>query len=72
MTSKNEFLLEHNRLASGSLQATNALLDQFIADKPKLVKNNDWPIDKIRRPFICWLTMLTEDQKKKINEELKK
>jgi len=40
------------------LQATIALLTRFEKEKPSLFKNNNWSIDKLRRPFILWLTSL--------------
>ncbi|MDD5071445.1 MAG: hypothetical protein PHQ42_01785 [Patescibacteria group bacterium] len=56
MATKEQFLIEHNRLAPLNLKATVETLNRFRADKPNLFKGNDWPIDKIRRPFIFWLT----------------
>jgi hypothetical protein len=56
MTTKEQFLIEHNKLAPGNLKATMENLSSFEADKPGLFKNDDWPIAKIRRPFISWLT----------------
>ena len=56
MTNKQKFLIEHNKLSSLKLKATMEILDRFRVDKPGLFKSNDWSIDKIRRPFILWLT----------------
>jgi len=32
------------------------MLTCFKKDKPALFKDNEWSIDKLRRPFILWLT----------------
>ena len=60
---KEQFLSEHNRLSPLNLQATIALLSRFRIDKTSLFKNDDWSIDKLRRPFILWLTSLTSEEK---------
>ncbi len=40
------------------------LLTQFKKEKPAVFKDvNDWPINKIRRPFIFWLTSLSKKKK---------
>ena len=62
MTNKEQFLIEHNRLSPLSLQADLTLLNRFKEDKISLFKDNDWPIDKLRRPFILWLTSLPSEQ----------
>jgi len=56
MTSKKRFLEEHNKLSPPSLKATMPLLSRFRTEKASLFKNNKWSLDKIRRPFILWLT----------------
>ena len=56
VTKKQQFLLEHNELSPFNLQATLMMLTCFKKDKPALFKDNDWSIDKLRRPFILWLT----------------
>ena len=56
MTTKKEFLIEHNKLAPENLKATMDTLASFREDKPALFKTDDWSIAKIRRPFIFWLT----------------
>ena len=66
MTKKQQFLLEHNKLSPLNLQATVSLLSRFKIEKISLFKNNDWSIDKIRRPFILWLTSLTTEKKENI------
>jgi hypothetical protein len=53
---KEEFLDEHNKLSPSNLQATTALLSRFRTEKSSLFKGDDWSIDKLRRPFIMWLT----------------
>lgn len=66
MTPKQRFLEEHNKLAPINLQATSFLLSRFRVEKALLFKNNDWSIDKLRRPFILWLTSLTSEEKKNL------
>ncbi len=53
---KRQFLLEHNKLSPLNLQATMLLLSSFRIEKASLFKDNEWSIDKLRRPFILWLT----------------
>lgn len=60
MTTKEQFLIEHNKLSPLNLRATLETLIRFKAEKPILFKSDDWPIDKIRRPFIFWLTSMDE------------
>ncbi len=60
MTTKEQFLIEHNRLAPLNLMATMDILTRFKTEKPSLFKSDDWPIAKIRRPFIFWLTSQAE------------
>lgn len=67
MTTKEQFLTEHNKLSPINFRATMEMLSTFKAEKPSLFKNNDWPINRIRRPFIFWLTSLTKDEKHKIS-----
>ena len=71
MTKKQQFLSEHNRLASFDLQVTDSMLSHFKTDKESLFKDNNWSIDKLRRPFIFWLTSLTSQEKKDIKKEKK-
>jgi hypothetical protein len=56
MTTKEQFLIEHNKLSPINLKATIDLLIRFKTEKPSLFKDDDWPVNKIRRPFIFWLT----------------
>jgi hypothetical protein len=67
-TTKEEFLSEHNRLSPLNLQATIPLLSCFRIEKTSLFKGNDWSIDKLRRPFILWLTSLTAEEKENIKK----
>ena len=68
-TTKEEFLSEHNRLSPLNLQATMSLLSRFRIERASIFKDNDWPIDKIRRPFILWLTSLSSGGKENIKKE---
>jgi len=61
---KEEFLEEHNRLSPENLKATIPLLSRFKVEKTSLFKNDDWSIDKLRRPFILWLTSLSLNKRK--------
>ena len=58
-TTKEEFLSEHNRLSPLNLQATIALLSRFKIEKASIFKDDNWSIDKLRRPFILWFTSLS-------------
>ncbi|MEA3398763.1 MAG: hypothetical protein U9R06_03400 [Patescibacteria group bacterium] len=60
MTTKKQFLIEHNKLSPVNLRATTEMLARFKAEKPALFKDNDWPIAKIRRPFVFWLSSQAE------------
>ncbi|OGZ18753.1 MAG: hypothetical protein A2175_00495 [Candidatus Nealsonbacteria bacterium RBG_13_42_11] len=69
---KEEFLEEHNRLSPLNLQATTSLLSRFRMEKTLLFKNDDWSIDKLRRPFVLWLTSLTVEEKNNIDKKHEK
>jgi len=69
MTKKQNFLLEHNKLSPLNLQATASLLSCFRVEKAALFKDDDWSIDKLRRPFIFWLTSLTTQEKENIENK---
>ena len=69
MTKKQQFLLEHNKLSPSNLQATMSLLSRFRIEKASLFKDDNWSIDKLRRPFILWLTSLTAKEKENINKK---
>lgn len=64
---KHQFLLEHNRLSPLDLQATLPLLSRFRIERASLFKDDSWSIDKLRRPFILWLTSLKWEEKKNIS-----
>ena len=70
--SKEQFLIEHNKLSPSSLQATPALLTQFQEQKKPLMKDDCWCLDKLRIPFISWLTALKEPDEKHIRKSRKK
>jgi len=61
---KEEFLEEHNRMSPVNLRATIPLLSRFRIEKASLFKDDNWYIDKLRRPFISWLIALSFDKKK--------
>ncbi|MCJ7786985.1 hypothetical protein MUP06_02125 [Patescibacteria group bacterium] len=69
MTKKQQFLLEHNKLSPLNLKATTSLLSRFRIEKNLLFKDNNWSIDKLRRPFILWLTSLTAEEKENIKKK---
>jgi len=56
--SKEQFLDEHNKLSPVNLKATISLLSRFKIEKASLFKSDDWSIDKLRRPFLMWITSL--------------
>lgn len=64
MSNKQQFLLEHNRLSSLDLQTTMEMLSRFKIEKASLFKDNEWSIDKLRRPFILWLTSFSLKERK--------
>lgn len=72
--SKEQFLLEHNRLSPVNLQATFALLTKFQQEKKPLLKDSEWSF-KLRIPFISWLVALEladPEKKDKIKKQLTK
>jgi len=68
MTTKEQFLAVHNKLSPLNLKATPEMLSVFKDEKPGLFSGDDWPIDKIRRPFVMWLTSLTRAKKEEMGE----
>ena len=62
--SKEQFLQEHNKLSPSNLQATLTLLNRFREEKKPLMKDDNWCLDKLRIPFISWLSSLPEKEKK--------
>ena len=71
MSKKQQFLVNHNKLSPINLQATMPLLSQFKIDKASIFKDNNWSTDKLRRPFILWLTSLTSGEKEDIKKSYK-
>ena len=69
MTKKQQFLSEHNKLSPLNLQATTYLLSRFKIEKASLFKDDDWSLDKLRRPFVLWLTSLTVEEKENIEKK---
>jgi len=65
---KKQFLEEHNKLSPKNLKATIPLLSRFKIENTSMFKNNNWSIDKLRRPFIIWLTSLTIEEKENIEK----
>lgn len=72
LISKEQFLEEHNKLSPSNLQATLALLNRFKEEKKPLLKDNEWSIDKLRIPFISWMTALPKGEKKNGKRSTKK
>jgi len=66
MTKKQQFLEDHNKLSPLNLRATITLLSRFRIEKASLFKNDNWSIEKLRRPFILWLTSLSLKERKKL------
>ena len=69
MTKKQQFLETHNKLSSPELQANLTMLTHFRTEKNSIFKNDDWNLDKLRRPFIMWLTSLSDEKKVEMNIE---
>ena len=72
LISKEQFLQEHNKLSPSNLQATMALLDRFKEEKRPLMKDDGWCLDKLRIPFISWLTAMQEPDNKYSRKSRKK
>ena len=64
LLNKEQFLEEHNKLSPENLKATISLLSRFRIEKASLFKDDNWSLDKLRRPFIIWLTALPFGKKK--------
>jgi hypothetical protein len=58
ITRKQHFLSEHNKLSPVNLQATMSMLSRFKVEKASIFKDDNWSLDKLRRPFILWLTSM--------------
>jgi len=65
ITKKKHFLSEHNKLSPDNLQATMSMLSRFKTERASIFKNNDWSLDKLRRPFILWLTSMDNQKRDK-------
>lgn len=65
LISKEQFLEEHNKLSPSNLRATLALLNKFKEEKKPLLKDDSWCLDKLRIPFISWLTTMQQKAEKK-------
>ena len=63
--SKEKFLEEHNKLSPSKLKATLALLNRFREEKKPLMKDDCWCLDKLRIPFISWLTAMQKEPERK-------
>lgn len=70
--SKEQFLEEHNKLSPATLQATLTLLNRFREEKRPLMKDDCWCLEKLRIPFISWLSALPEPEKKYSRKSRKK
>jgi len=70
--SKEKFLEEHNKLSPSNLQATLTMLDRFKEEKKPLMKDDSWCLDKLRIPFISWLTAYQETKAKTAGRSSKK
>ncbi len=71
MSKKQDFLSEHNKLSPSNLRSTTSLLSRFRVERASLFKEKNWSIEKMRRPFILWLTSLTLKEKEDINKKEK-
>ncbi len=70
---KEQFLEEHNKLSPSNLRATLTMLNKFKEEKKPLMKDDNWCLDKLRIPFISWLTAVkAEDEKKSAGKSKKK
>jgi hypothetical protein len=55
---KEQFLQDHNKLSSPEWRATIEELSRFESEKPGLFKNGKWSVEKVRRPFVEWLSCM--------------
>ena len=60
-----QFLAEHNKLSPSNLRADGDLLLRFRQEKSSLFKEDGWSLEKLRRPFIIWLTAQSFYEKSK-------
>jgi len=70
--SKEQFLEEHNKLSPSNLRATLAMVDRFREEKKPLMKDDNWCLDKLRIPFISWMTAMQESKMKNSKKSTKK
>lgn len=70
LISKEQFLIEHNKLSPVNLQATFALLTQFQEEKRPLLKDADWSF-RLRLPLILWMNTLPPRKEKYIRRSNK-
>jgi len=70
MISKEQFLIEHNRLSPLNLQTTFAGLTLFQITKKPLLKDSDWSL-KLRIPLIIWLGTLPTVKEKYVRKSTK-
>ena len=68
--SKEQFLIEHNRLSPLNLQTTFAGLTLFQLAKKPLLADINWSL-KLRIPLIIWLTSLPLVKEKHIRKSTK-
>jgi hypothetical protein len=72
LISKEQFLEERNKLSPKNFKATFAMLTKFQQEKKPLLKDNDWCLDKLRIPFISWLSALPAKKEKKSKQKKEK
>jgi len=60
---KHQFLEEHNKLSPLNLRTTLSTLSRFRLEKASLFKDDNWSLEKLRRPFIMWLTSLESQER---------
>ncbi len=67
LITKEQFLVEHNKLSPLSLQATLLLLTKFQEEKKPMLKNAEWS-NKLRIHFISWMLALPKKKEKNSNK----
>ena len=68
--SKEQFLIEHNKLSPSNLQTTFASLTLFQLATKRMLKDNEWS-HKLRIPLILWLNTLPKEKKKHLRKSTK-
>ena len=68
--SKEQFLIEHNRLSPINLQTTFAGLTLFQVAKKPLLADTNWSL-KLRIPLIIWLGTLPSVKEKYVRKSTK-